>query len=81
MAITRPPTGRAASGLGMYVCMYVCMHACMHACMHVRMYVCMYVCIYIYIYTYIHIICTYKVGIHYRGVQSEGGAVDGGSIT
>ena len=58
------------------------------------MIICMYVYIYIYIYTYIYIyiyICKHpcnqwasatgpSLGIHQRGVQWEGGAVDGGSI-
>ena len=36
---------------------------------------------YIYIYTciYIHRVRRVDLGIHYRGVQWEGGAVDGGS--
>ena len=52
------------------------------------MYVCMYV--YIYIYIYIHVLASFiggyscfdkvQLGIHYRGVQWEGGAADGGSI-
>ena len=54
------------------------------------MYIYIYICvslslsIYIYIYTYNPIqsglIWYARLGIHYRGVQSEGGAVDGGSI-
>ena len=40
-------------------------------------YIYIYTCIYIYIYIYIWA----SLAIHQRGVQSEGGAVDGGSIT
>ena len=53
------------------------------------MYICMYVYIYIYIYIYIYVFCCGTAGLisslaplgaHYRGVQWEGGAVNGGSL-
>ena len=67
----------------MYVCIYI----------YIYVYHCVY--IYIYIYIYIYTYCALRndasrwmcatssllMGIHYRGVQSEGGgAADGGSI-
>ena len=59
---------------------------------HIHMYIIWILCIYIYIYReresclHIHIIHMYTyaymyiLGIHQRGVRSEGAAVDGGSI-
>ena len=43
------------------------------------MYMYMYMYVYVYVYMYMYIAWT-VMGIHPRGVQSEGGAVDGGSI-
>ena len=68
----------------MYMC--VCIYTYIHICIYVYVYV--YVYIYIYIYTYI-VICDLvaaparavrDLGIHQRGVEWEGGAVDRGSI-
>ena len=77
------PRAAAAGGPARPPCAPGVLCICMYMRVNIYIYIYMYIYIYTHIYIYIYIYGTARptlLGIHYRGAQSEGGAVDGGSI-
>ena len=59
----------------------MCIYIYIYIYIYLYIYIYMYLSLSIYIYIYTHTIyADTQMGIHQRGVQSEGDAVDGGSI-